>query len=72
VRGCELRYRNLSAKTKFIAKDKREFTAYFAILQNRCYSQFFIIFLFLASREVYFPNNRLIQHMLSDSLQPKV
>jgi len=36
LRGCELRNRDFSAKIKFLAKRKREFTAYFAILQNRC------------------------------------
>ncbi len=35
-RSGELRNRDFSAKIKFLAKDKREFTTFFAIFANRC------------------------------------
>ncbi|ELY1993121.1 hypothetical protein SL054_002490, partial [Flavobacterium psychrophilum] len=42
-RSGEVRNRLLSAKIKFITKDKREFTTYLAIFANRCWWQFFYL-----------------------------
>ena len=55
LRCCEVRNFIFSAKIKFLAKSKREFTTKFAIAQNVCYVLVFYTNLVTQTLPVFFP-----------------